>query len=96
MIDSSDSGELTLRKGNSFATSFFHRMKESKVLVINLTGSITELCRHLVLSGINLEIAEESIIVDQESSQAEFLIDPVLDQGKPVSNDYLLTDTPHS
>ena len=32
------------------------RMKESKVLVVNLTGCVTELCRHLILSGMNIEL----------------------------------------
>ena len=39
-------------------------MKESKVLVLNLTGAATELCRHLVLSGINLELINDGVIVE--------------------------------
>ena len=50
-------------------------MKESKVLAINLTGAITELCRHLVLSGINLELVDNEI-VQAEAAEADFLIMP--------------------
>jgi molybdopterin/thiamine biosynthesis adenylyltransferase len=33
-------------------------MKESKVLIINLSSTCNELARHLVLSGINLELLD--------------------------------------
>ena len=64
-------------------------MKESRVLVLNMTGAITELCRHLVLSGINLELADDKVLVDCSSmSQSEFLINPNEDAGKPVSDTF--------
>lgn len=59
-------------------------MKESKVLVLNLTGAVTELCRHLVLSGINLEVCHEPSIVSAVDYQHEFLYNPSTDVGRPV------------
>lgn len=35
-------------------------MKESKVMIINLNSVLTELARHLVLSGINLTLVDVS------------------------------------
>jgi ubiquitin-like 1-activating enzyme E1 A len=32
------------------------RMKESKVMVLGFSNAITELSRHLVLSGINIDL----------------------------------------
>lgn len=61
-------------------------MKESKVLAINLTGAITELCRHLVLSGINLELVDNEV-VQAESAEADFLIMAQTDVGKRVSSE---------
>jgi molybdopterin/thiamine biosynthesis adenylyltransferase len=61
------------------------RMKESRVLVLNMTGAITELCRHLVLSGINLELADDKVLVESTMAQSEFMINPDEDAGKPVS-----------
>jgi len=57
-------------------------MKESRVLVLNMTGSITELCRHLVLSGINLELADDKVSVESSLSSTDFLINPNEDVGK--------------
>ena len=37
---------------------FLFRMKESKVLMVNLTPTCTELARHLVLSGINIKLVD--------------------------------------
>ena len=59
-------------------------MKESKVLVVNLTGAVTELIRHLVLSGINLEIVNDGKLVEPHHAQEEFLIDALIDCGKYV------------
>ena len=59
-------------------------MKESKVLVINLTGAVTELIRHLVLSGINLEIVNDGKVVEAQQAEEEFLIDAQTDLGKYV------------
>jgi molybdopterin/thiamine biosynthesis adenylyltransferase len=59
-------------------------MKDSKVLVINLTGAVTELIRHLVLSGINLEIVNDGKIVEAHHADEDFLIDAETDQGKYV------------
>ena len=59
-------------------------MKESKVLVVNLTGAVTELIRHLVLSGINLEIVNDGKLVEPHHAQEEFLIDALTDCGKYV------------
>ena len=60
-------------------------MKESKVLVINLTGAVTELSRHLVLSGINLEIVNDGKVVEAHHADEDFLIDAQTDQGKFVN-----------
>ncbi len=60
-------------------------MKESKVLVVNLTGAITELIRHLVLSGINLEIVNDGRVVEAHHSDQEFLIDAQTNCGKFVT-----------
>ena len=57
-------------------------MKESRVLVLSMNGSITELCRHLVLSGINLELAEDKTLAEPIHSQTEFLINGIEDCGK--------------
>jgi molybdopterin/thiamine biosynthesis adenylyltransferase len=62
-----------------------YRMKESKVLVINLTGSVTELIRHLVLSGINLEIVNDGKVVEAHNAEEDFLIDAQTDLGKYVN-----------
>ncbi len=59
-------------------------MKDSRVLVLNMNGAVTELCRHLVLSGINLELADDQILVESSMAQSEFLISPDTDEGKPV------------
>ena len=59
-------------------------MKESKVLVVNLTGAVSELIRHLVLSGINLEIVNDGKLVESHHAQEEFLIDALTDCGKYV------------
>lgn len=50
-------------------------MKESRVLVLNLTNAVTELCRHLVLSGINMELVNDSILLEPYHSQTDFLFD---------------------
>lgn len=63
-----------------------YRMKESKVLVVNLTGAITELIRHLVLSGINLEIVNDGRVVEAHHCNEEFLIDAQTDCGKFVTS----------
>ena len=61
----SDFGESKLRKGIDHHLPLIEsRMKESKVLVINLIGAATELCRHLVLSGINLELVNDGVVVE--------------------------------
>jgi len=59
-------------------------MKESRVLAINLTGPVTELCRHLVLSGINLELIDNET-VQAEAAEADFLLRTDFDIGKLVS-----------
>jgi hypothetical protein len=59
-------------------------MKESKVLVINLTAAATELCRHLVLSGINLELVNDGAIVEPHHAQEDFLIEAATDCGLQV------------
>jgi len=61
-------------------------MKESKVLVVNLIGAVTELCRHLVLSGINLEIVSETKIVDSTHAESDFLFNSSTDCGKRKSD----------
>ena len=60
-------------------------MKESKVLVINLTGAVNELIRHLVLSGINLEIVNDGKVVEAHHAEEDFLIDAQTDLGKHVN-----------
>ena len=51
-------------------------MKESKVLVLGLTNCCTELSRHLILSGINLDLVslQKDELVSQEGYQDEFLV----------------------
>ena len=65
-------------------------MKESRVLVLNMTGSITELCRHLVLSGINLELADDKVLVESSLASSDFLINPDEDVGKSVRRNNLI------
>ncbi len=52
---------------------FSVRMKESKVLVVNLTPTSTELARHLVLSGINIKLIDQDIRISLEDTQSDFL-----------------------
>jgi hypothetical protein len=59
-------------------------MKESKVLVHNFVCSVTELCRHLVLSGINLELVKDETIVEPSHAEEDFLFDASTDCGKMV------------
>ena len=89
MIGSSDSGESRHKRGippDLYPLTPIIRMKDSRVLVLNMTGAITELCRHLVLSGINLELADDKVLVESSMAQSEFLINPDEDAGKPVSD----------
>ena len=58
MIDNSDYGVSKLRQSNTYAISYYYRMKESKVLIVNLNSLCTEVARHLVLSGINIELLD--------------------------------------
>ena len=81
MTGSSDFGASRPRRGRLECS--WVRMKESKVLAINLTGAVTELCRHLVLSGINLELVDNEI-VQAEAAEADFLIMAETDVGKRV------------
>lgn len=60
-------------------------MKESKVLVVNLTAAVTELCRHLVLSGINLEIVTDTTLIDSTHADSDFLFNAATDCGKMKS-----------
>jgi molybdopterin/thiamine biosynthesis adenylyltransferase len=48
-------------------------MKESKVLVINLRSVSTELTRHLVLSGINIDFIEDFKRVEVHNLESDFL-----------------------
>lgn len=56
-------------------------MKESKVLVIGDSNSVTELARHLVLSGINIELFTIPTKVGSSDFSHDFLFEPN-DQGK--------------
>ncbi len=50
-------------------------MKESRVLIINLNNACTELARHLVLSGINLNLVDASadLLVEAHHVESDFL-----------------------
>lgn len=60
-------------------------MKESFVLIFDLTPTCTELARHLVLSGINLSILYKNDIVSEDDIENDFLFSQ-LDIGQKVSN----------
>ena len=65
-------------------------MKESKVMVVNLSNVCTELCRHLVLSGINLELVDDSdTLLEEHHVQSDFLFTSD-DIGKLVLISYYL------
>lgn len=60
-------------------------MKESVVLLMDLTPTCTELARHLVLSGINLCILKTNACTEsitQDDTQSDFLFSPQ-DIGEP-------------
>ena len=78
--DSSDSGASRPKRGKTNKILTLLRMKESRVLVLNLTNAVTELCRHLVLSGINMELVNDSVSVEPHHSQTDFLFDSQNDQ----------------
>ena len=48
-------------------------MKESVVLLVSITPTCTELARHLVLSGINLQILASQDKVTSQDPQDDFL-----------------------
>ena len=51
-------------------------MKESKVLILGMTNCCTELSRHLILSGINLDLCslKKDELISEEDFQDEFLV----------------------
>lgn len=53
-------------------------MKESLVLMVNLTPVLTEVARHLVLSGISLFLVDThaDLKVSLDDTQADFLLVP--------------------
>jgi len=65
-------------------------MKDSKVLVVNLSSVCTELARHLVLSGINLVLVDSEVaghsnsLVSDDDTETDFLFSKD-DIGKVVS-----------
>ena len=59
-------------------------MKESKVLVINLKSCCNELARHLVLSGINIELLDCSDLQVQEHDIENDFLFTQADIGKLV------------
>jgi len=66
-------------------SNFSFRMKNSLVVLENLTPTCTELARHLILSGINIWLRDiEGALVTQESVQSDFLF-CASDIGKKVS-----------
>lgn len=48
-------------------------MKEARVLLISLTPTCTELCRHLVLSGINVKLVDSAMVAEGDHEN-DFLI----------------------
>ena len=61
------------------------RMKNSLVLIVNLTPTCTELARHLVLSGINIRLIDsKDKVIDVDDTESDFLFNQD-DLGKPVS-----------
>ena len=64
---------------------YFDRMKNSLALVINLTPTCTELARHLVLSGINIQLIDDcKKVIDQDDIESDFLFSAG-DLGRKVS-----------
>ena len=60
-------------------------MKESLVVLINMSSVITELARHLTLSGINLHLIDKSNqLVEEHDTHTDFLFS-VADISRPVS-----------
>ena len=60
-------------------------MKNSLVVLENLTPTCTELARHLILSGINIWLRDKDGALDtQESVESDFLFSAA-DIGKKVS-----------
>ena len=60
-------------------------MKNSLALVINLTPTCTELARHLVLSGINIHLIDDSQkMIDEDDIESDFLFSAG-DLGRKVS-----------
>ena len=51
-------GVSQLRRSIYFHIFTLPRMKESRILVVNLSNVCTEAARHLALSGINLELLD--------------------------------------
>lgn len=50
------------------------KMKNSLVLVVNLTPTCTELARHLVLSGINIHLIDDGQkLIEQSDVDSDFL-----------------------
>ena len=49
-------------------------MSNSKVLLINLTSSITELAKNLVLSGVSLLIYDDQSVVDNSDIETNFFL----------------------
>ena len=62
-------------------------MKNSLVLLCNLTPTCTELARHLVLSGINIWIVDSAgnPLVTEEDTESDFLFSAA-DINKKVSD----------
>ena len=59
-------------------------MKESVVLLVSVTPTCTELARHLVLAGINLQILASTDKVSEQDPQDDFLFAQT-DVGQNVS-----------
>ena len=57
-------------------------MKNSRVLIVGLSNCTTEMARHLVLSGINIELVQlnQETVTDQDYLN-DFLYEPS-DEGK--------------
>ena len=74
-IGSLGCGDLMLNKSKKGpGNNFDDRMKNSLVLIVNLTPTCTELARHLVLSGINIRLIDEARkMIDSSDIESDFL-----------------------
>ena len=62
---------------------FYHRMRNSKILLVGLRGLQTEVCKNIVLAGIGCAYLLDSETVQISDLSAQFFLKPE-DVGKNV------------